>query len=139
MLMKRAATKLLMRALVSAWDTWASVVADLRAEKVEADRQQSVLSRALRRLANMAIGSAFSSWHDWAAKEKEVRVLMKRAATKLLMRALVSAWDTWASVVADSRADKAEADRQQSVLSRALRRLANKHINSAFSSWYNMA
>ena len=107
-------------------DERAASLAFLRKNEAEADelRHGQIVAGAVRRILQRGLSQCLVTWQAWSARRRHVRVVSRKALTRLQNAAIAHAWSGWWS-----HCYKMVSERQM------LRKLKYLTVLGAFDSW----
>ena len=132
LLLSRAVRRMKHGKIVHIWEAWYAIIAAKEA-KVHKVRQLVGIIR------NVRIHAPFRKWHQFAesakgradaeaAKKNRTEVIMRRALAKLKHKALLSCFDSWATVLD-------EKEKNAKILQAVLAKLRFGRESAAFEGW----
>ena len=110
-----------------AFDAWRE-----RARGAEAERQATMLRKAVGAFSRSTTAAAFRRWTEFADERKEMRGLLERAAAKFRNAAVSGAFSRWVEFAE-------EASEMRDLLSRAVSFFAKREMAGAFNRWAEFA
>jgi hypothetical protein len=124
LILKRAAKKMMMRAVAMTFSTWAATVEETK-------RYRGLLKRAAKKMTMRAVAMTFSTWASAVEETKRYRGLLKRAAKKMQNRTLNACFNTWCDAIEEKK-------RYAIIMKRVAAKIQQRTITLALNRWVEM-